>query len=79
MEERKKKDFGDLCPADGLAGRKTVKAEFRSLPSSTDPSKKSHFYPTLLFLSNHESKVIATGLDRVLRPLRRLGLTASFS
>ena len=43
MEEGKKKDFGDLCNVDGLSGRKTVKAEFRSLPSSTDPSKKSDF------------------------------------
>ena len=61
MEERKKKDFGDLCPADGLSGRKTVKAEFRFLPSSTDLSKKSHFYSALLFLSKHERKVVATG------------------
>ena len=42
-KERKK--ILEICPADGLSrsGRKTVKAEFRSLPSSTDPSKKSHF------------------------------------
>jgi hypothetical protein len=60
MGVRKKKDFGDLCQADDHPGRKSVKAEFRSLPFSPDlvknPAKIRDLLAPPLYLETETEK-----------------------